>query len=260
MPTLHKDKFTIVTAFFDIGRGDWNYYNRKTEEYLSHFSNMLSLDTNLIVFTEEKYLDFISQRRTNLDTLIIMKEIKDLYTYERYSDIIISNLSNNRYRENHPNPICPEVTQPLYNILVTNKMKFLEEAVSFNPFSTEYFFWMDGGYTHSTISLKDITWDISPLFNSKFSIMALSAVSPLLNPRSFFYEYRDPITGGFFGGRREDIRVISEIYYLIMDCIIDSYNITDDDQYYMTLLISRYPELFSLYFGGWYAGINLFKK
>lgn len=253
--------FTIVTAFFDIGRGNWNYYQRKQNEYLSHFSNMLSLkDVNIIVFTEERYHNFVSKE--NDKAFIVLKNFKDLYTFKKYSDIIISNLSEDKYRENHPNPVCPEVTQPYYNILVTNKMKFLEEAMILNPFSSEYFFWMDAGYTHSTISLKDIIWDIFPLFTNKFSIIMIDDLNKaLISPKDFFYQYIDVITGGFFGGRKDMIATISLLYYTIVDSIIDTYNITDDDQYYMTMLILRYPELFTLYSGGgWYGGITLFRR
>lgn len=46
---------TIVTAFFDIGRGDWsvenghpNYLQRSNEKYFKYFSNLAQLENEMI--------------------------------------------------------------------------------------------------------------------------------------------------------------------------------------------------------------------
>ena len=56
-------KISIVTAFYDIGRGDWStnteknggplphYLQRSVDKYLDHFKRMCEIDTEIIVYT-----------------------------------------------------------------------------------------------------------------------------------------------------------------------------------------------------------------
>ena len=50
------NEISIVTAFFDIGRGDWtpdkglpHYLQRTTDTYFDRFANMANLDNTLVV-------------------------------------------------------------------------------------------------------------------------------------------------------------------------------------------------------------------
>ena len=46
---------TIVTAFYDIGRGDWKYFNRKTSYYFECFERLCKLKNKIVVFSEIKF-------------------------------------------------------------------------------------------------------------------------------------------------------------------------------------------------------------
>ena len=77
-----KTGITIVTAFFNIGRGKIENdvsknLKRGTDIYLSYFSYLAELDNDMIIFTEEKYkengqiqddyrIDFIKEHLTEL--------------------------------------------------------------------------------------------------------------------------------------------------------------------------------------------------
>ena len=69
---------TIVTAFFDIGRGDWtpdkglpHYLERKTETYFERFSNLATLENPMVIYTSPDLVPKVQQIRGNKPTKII---------------------------------------------------------------------------------------------------------------------------------------------------------------------------------------------
>ncbi|KAK5971296.1 hypothetical protein GCK32_018003, partial [Trichostrongylus colubriformis] len=61
-----KDDITIVTALMDIGRGDWDRYRRPLEQYHLFMENLLSLQNNMVIFTDESSYGFIHKYRKNM--------------------------------------------------------------------------------------------------------------------------------------------------------------------------------------------------
>lgn len=77
---------SIVTAFFDIGRGDWSsdnghpeYLKRSTDEYFSYFKNLANLENKIIVFTSEEYKDKILEIRGDKPTVVFVVNIKNKF-------------------------------------------------------------------------------------------------------------------------------------------------------------------------------------
>jgi Bacterial protein of unknown function (HtrL_YibB) len=60
---------SIVSAFFDIGRGDWQgevsgtpipaWQARSTETYLTWFNNLARLRNQMVIFTDESFAQII---------------------------------------------------------------------------------------------------------------------------------------------------------------------------------------------------------
>ena len=76
---------TIVTAFFDIGRGDWtpdkglpHYLQRTTDTYLERFANMAKLDNDMVVFTSPDLVEKIEKLREGKPTKVIQKDFSTL--------------------------------------------------------------------------------------------------------------------------------------------------------------------------------------
>ena len=77
------ESISIVTAFFDIGRGDIPkdkgypiYTHRTTETYFEYFSNLAKLENEMIIFTSEEYKDKILKIRKEKPTKIIVIDLK----------------------------------------------------------------------------------------------------------------------------------------------------------------------------------------
>ena len=61
-----SDNTTLVTAFFDIGRSDFNYANcepRSFDKYLSYFSFWARVKNELIIYTQPGLEDRIMEVR-----------------------------------------------------------------------------------------------------------------------------------------------------------------------------------------------------
>ena len=54
-----QGEITIVTSFFDIGRENWDIYNRSVDYYLESFYNYLKLDYHMVIFIDERYINLI---------------------------------------------------------------------------------------------------------------------------------------------------------------------------------------------------------
>ena len=72
---------SIVTAFFDIGRGEIgegypDYLRRTNDTYFEHFSRLAVLENEMVVFTSEEHRDRIDALREGKPTKIIVIELK----------------------------------------------------------------------------------------------------------------------------------------------------------------------------------------
>ncbi|VDO33115.1 unnamed protein product [Heligmosomoides polygyrus] len=65
-PSTEGDDVTIVTALLDIGRGDWDRYRRPLEQYHIFMENLLSLQNNMVIFTDTSSYSFIHKYRKNI--------------------------------------------------------------------------------------------------------------------------------------------------------------------------------------------------
>lgn len=69
---------TIITAFFDIGRGEWNAENgysqrlqRTVDDYFSYFHNLAQLENDMVIFTSSDFKERIENIRQGKPTKII---------------------------------------------------------------------------------------------------------------------------------------------------------------------------------------------
>lgn len=147
---------TFCTLFFDIGRGEWSNFNLHSNTYMYWFKNFLSLNVNLYIETEEKFVDIIKENRRPFDpefkkTIIKTRSVSELEAYKKFNRDLEKLMSSESFKEKvHHN--VPEMTQPLYNVLMFNKLRTLQNAVNENPFNTEYFSWVDTGF------IRDNSW------------------------------------------------------------------------------------------------------
>ncbi len=72
-PSADPDDFTVVTGYFDIGRGDWRgtvkgheipgWIRRGNDDYLANFRLLARLKNEMVVFTEPRFADAVLDAR-----------------------------------------------------------------------------------------------------------------------------------------------------------------------------------------------------
>jgi len=254
--------FTVVTAFFDIGRNEWKTKHRRPDKvYFKNIKNMMGLDVKMVVFTEPKNVQRFSEFRQGKEdrTNIIEMEFCDLEMYP-YMDQMKKCQNDSKIMTEHPDHTCPEYLYPKYNALVNSKFGILRRAVELNPFNTEFFCWIDAGYTHSTIDLTGMKYEPTILYNYPHTITLSQLYSIKYMDQgytSFFLQHIDIVSAGFFFGKGDTIMKFQGIYHSFYKKILFEYGISDDEQYYLALLLREQPHLFNPIFMDWFGSLKL---
>ena len=120
-----EKSITIVTAYFDIGRGDWStekghpsHLLRDNQTYLSYFENLAKLDNEMVVFTFEEMKPYIRKLRGNKPTKIIIIDLEK--KFRNLLDEIKSIINSNNFKSKIPDKhkLNPEYWSEKY-VLVT---------------------------------------------------------------------------------------------------------------------------------------------
>jgi protein YibB len=149
---------TIVTAFFDIGRGDWtpekglpHYLYRSNETYLERFGHMATLDNEMVIFTTKDLVDKITKYRVGKEdkTKVITLDFNDMFKEERLKIAEIQ--TNDEYRSKiSPYQIKnPEYWSPDYVLVNFLKAHFVNHAIDSGSVTNDLVAWIDFGYTRT---------------------------------------------------------------------------------------------------------------
>ncbi len=155
---------TIVTAFFDIGRGDWtpskglpHYLQRTTQTYLDRFSHMAKLENPMVVYTSKELAEevkFLRQGRTTdiltIDFAESFKELKSevqrVQSDKKYQDKIDPMQVRN-----------PEYWSADYVVVNALKSSFVTRALQCNLINTDLVAWLDFGYCRDASTTNGVT-------------------------------------------------------------------------------------------------------
>ncbi len=82
---------TIVTAFFDIGRGDWTsnkgfspHLERTADTYIQYFENLSELGNDMVIFTSSELKPKIEAIRNGKSTVVVTLDInKKISTHQK---------------------------------------------------------------------------------------------------------------------------------------------------------------------------------
>jgi protein YibB len=151
---------TIVTAFFDIGRSDWQGYARSTQTYLANFKRLCLLENPIVLFTQtalKTEIDVLAQGKGNL-TVFYCDTLFD--EHEELLQRIASVQASEIYREGIADPTCPEYNQPKYVLVNYLKSYFCVEAARRLGLSKQMLAWIDFGYLRTNKQLPiSLRWN-----------------------------------------------------------------------------------------------------
>ena len=250
---------TLVTGLWNIGReGLQEGWSRSFDHYLNKLEQLLKTPDNLIVFIEQEYESFVRERRNPENTKIIIRELEWFSSNKHYFDLI-QNIRQNPDWYNQAGWL-PESTQARlewYNPIVMSKMFLLNDARIFDPFNSTHLVWVDAALTntvHEGYFWHDkVVSKLARHFN-KFSFVCFP-YDGKVEIHGFTYKPMcqfangdiDKVArGGIFGGPKESIEKVNEIYYnLFTETLQQGYMGTEESLF--TIMLYRYPELFQYF-------------
>ena len=228
------NNITFVTGIWDLQRGSAKEeWARPFDHYISNFIELLKelKHINLVIFIDPDIEYIVWDHRDQNNTKVIHHRknefSKDFFPF---FDMVQSIRTNEDwYNQAGWLKDSTQGSLEYYNPLVMSKMFMLHNAKCFNPFNSEYFFWIDGGVSN-TLSLG--------YFNNPNVIDNLKSVSDKFLFICFPYETQSEIhgfnidgmrkyansntvnrvaRGGFFGGNIEYISEANNLYYSLLD-------------------------------------------
>ncbi|KAL3878410.1 hypothetical protein ACJMK2_030763 [Sinanodonta woodiana] len=256
---------TLVTALYDIGRGNWSAWKRNFTIYLEHFKKVLSLNVHLAVFVDKSLLGFIKHNRHGklAKTHVQVIQFSKLELFHFYNSIK-DTMNSHEFLESNEMLAHPEAFSPEYVILMNNKIFFMKTIVDINPFGSAHFFWIDAGYGHgSDIFPNDGKWFPWNLMNIHRKITYIQLHNPVdyeyyvTNLLLHKFALAPAFNGGFFGGDAQAVREYYHLYHKVFRTLLVE-TIVDDDQNVALLCYFELPRLFNLVVGDWYDVFKLF--
>ena len=255
---------TLVTALFDIGRGQLSgkYTHRPFDKYLEWFKNTLSINAPMVIYIPknlEKYV--LDNRPVNYKTKIVLVELEDLLAYKNYYSKIESTINEmHKFTKYGRKPRHfsnnPEFKTPKYDVVIFSKIDFLKQCCEKNPFGSKYFMWIDAGTFRTKKMFFDhsLQWPnphkMEILNDNKFLLinidMNLSDKSPLEDKAKYLYKNKSHFHCYMFGGTEKSINDIHKDFWNEVDHCLSLGSISNEQILFQILFLQN-PEKYYIW-------------
>jgi hypothetical protein len=247
---------TLVTGLWNIKRDSLSEgWSRSFEHYKQKFSELLKVENNMVIFGDPELESFVWQHRKKENTQFIIRHQSWFKTNEYYE--LIQKIRGNPEWYNQVGWLTDSTQSKLemYNPLVMSKMFLLHDAKILDKFNSEYLFWIDAGLTntvHQGYFTHDKVLEKLPKYINNFNFVCFPyEANTEIHGFKFdkMNEYSgnkvDKVArGGFFGGRKESITEINNLYYnLLIETLSNGLMGTEESLF--TILLYKYPNTFS---------------
>lgn len=217
---------TIVTGYFKLTKSKATH-----DKYLEWMSNMLSIQTPMVIFCDEvSSHTIIELRKEQLEnTRIIITNLNNFYCYKYIHYFKEHLLLDSERNRGH--------SVELYMIWA-EKSNFLKQVSELNPFSSDFFLWVDIGCFRKP-NTEFLKWPNAEKVNllPRDKILLLSVipftpselnVSELHNLPSF--QHTNRIGAPIFGGFKDALLIWHQKYYEMLEHFISIGRFIGKDQ------------------------------
>ncbi|HBO24725.1 MAG TPA: protein YibB [Providencia sp.] len=259
---------TLITAFFDIGRGNWNAKSgrsdrleRTAETYFNYFNKLSSIDNKIIVFTSPDLKEQILKIREGKPTHVITLDLHHKFKYT------INKISAIQHSDSFKKLIKPEqLKNPEYwsaeYVLINNlKPYFVNTAINLGLADSELISWVDFGYVRKDkvlYGIKEWNHPFDKNYVHLFSIQdglnledEQSVMDKVINNETY-------IIGGVIVAAKDKWIEFYKLVTQIQKKLLLS-GIIDDDQGIFLICASKHPDLFKLNYLGYMKWFSVFK-
>jgi len=242
---------TIVTAFFDIGRGDWTpdnglpeYLQRTTDTYIERFTHLTKLKNEIVVVTTPDIGKMLKCIRDDIKII----EFDPFKQFEEISKKIVT-IHNSEIFQNliHPSQIRnPEYWSEKYVLVNLLKSHFVNMAIQKEMVTNNTIAWLDFGYCRSKSTLPtSLKWsyDFDP---TKIHLFSYKDIDTTRKITDIIASNDVHILGAKIVA---DKKLWLEMETKMFDAFDFLYinGLVDDDQTLMLLCASKEPDKFQLH-------------
>jgi hypothetical protein len=243
--SMSHNNVSLVTGIWDLGRGSISdggagegVWKRSFDHYIDNFKKLLAatIDIPLIVFIDPSIEYIVWEIRKKENTAVYHHKKDDFggnfFPFREKVESIRTNpewLSQNGWIKD-----SAQGQMQMYNPMVMSKMFLLNNAKVYNPFNSDFMFWIDGGITNTVhpgyFSYDKVIDKITDIV-SKFLFICF----PYENSNDIHGFYIDGMKkfaksdtvdrvarGGFFGGSISYINKANEVYYSLLNDTLNS--------------------------------------
>lgn len=256
--TSADKRVTIVTGLWNLDRDSLSDgFKRDYEQYRKRFAELLKTPAQMYIYIGKDDEEFIWQHRSKKNTSVKIMEASEFETWFGFYDKVQSIRSDEKwYNQASWLAESPQAKLKYYNSIVMSKMFLLNNVSIFNPFESEYFYWIDAGISstvHSGYFWHDKVFDNLPAYSNaidKFLFISYPYVGGeeihgFPRKEMAKYAHTDYVEyvcrGGFFGGKKSQIHEINALYYGVLDSTINS-NLMGTEESIFTIISHLYTD------------------
>ena len=231
-------KSVIVTALFDIGRDKWNNYNQSYNTYLFWMDNILNVDSDFIIYTEQKFLDRIVESRKKIDkdlsrTKIIIQNFEDLNSYKKFHQKIVNLMSSEEFKKKIHFQV-PEMLYAEYNTIIFNKFYFIKNAIEESDY--DFYVWCDAGLLRDNSNQGKVFPKIEKLeehYLNKITFFSHDTNFQITNREiHLLSQYRYIHGGCFFVPKKSNLNFLINYFETLLEKYFDFGYVGSEEKYF----------------------------
>ena len=252
-------EITLVTAFFDIGRGDLEDQKRSSNNYMEYFKFWARIQNRLIVFTTSDFAQQIREIRENFgrgkETIIVVEDnIWDIEA-DLYREMCrVEKSAHFKELRIRPGDISNRAD---YDYITLIKFWCLKKAVEEKYTLSGYTVWIDFGFNHGGDTFSDpedfdYKWEYN--FGDKICLFMRKSVETEVGLVKLV-TMTDSIMAGIIVCPDEMCGLLYEMCTEAMWSLV-SIDFMDDEQMLLRMAWRRHPEYFQLYESSWFMPLK----
>ena len=241
---------TIVTAFFDIGRGNWDgtvngcqipaYIKRTNADYFEYFGHLAKINNPMVIHTSSVFKDRVLKLREGKKTEVVIHD--ELFTtWGPLLKQIQAVMDDSKFIAAIRSPNMPEYWNAYYVLVNFLKAHF----VTASSVVTQHAAWIDFGYCRDAnrFPTDDFTWERD--FGDRINLFYIRQPEPERPLHSIVASGDVYIQGCHIVA---PTNMWSDLFQLMSASIDDllAMGMIDDDQTLLLMSYFRHPEMFKL--------------
>jgi len=236
---------TIVTAFYDIGRENWNNYSRDTRYYFECFERLCQLQNKIIVFSQIKFkslFDKIISEKPNL--FVIYEDI-----FETNVDLL-KKIKKSQKNLQKIGGLCNDGKPPEYwcsEYILVNFLKsyFCMSAIEQIVDIDDIVSWIDFGYVKKQDQLPESNiWKYN--FNNKIHLWNIKDIPTHINILETIKNNTVYIQGCHLVSHKDKWHSLNKMMNDQLNYLLSN-SLVDDDQTLLLLSYKSNPQEFILH-------------